>query len=126
MKISYDMKKECALLWVAVCAAWPFSGARVVAGQAGAVASWGKTYMTPVEAGTRFRAVTVQVGELAITSDGTVVQWGGKSAGWTVPAGLSGVIAISTGMSHNLALKSDGRSLGWGTTATARPSRPRG
>ena len=79
------------------------------------VASWGKTYMTPVEAGTRFRAVTAQVGELAITSDGRVVAWGsGESAGWTVPAGLSGVIAISTGMYHNLALRSDGTVAGWG------------
>ena len=115
-----------ALLSVSLCAAWLFSGARVVAGQAGAVASWGKTHMTPVEAGTRFRAVTAQVGELAITSDGTVVAWGGKSAGWAVPAGLSGVIAISSGMYHNLALRSDGTVAGWGDNSFGEAVAPEG
>ena len=76
-----------ALLLTVVCAA-PLAGeAQARAGQAGVVVGWGTTYMPPVEAGTRFRAVTAQVGELAITSDGTVVAWGGESAGWAVPAG---------------------------------------
>ncbi len=93
-----------ALLLTVVCAA-PLAGeGQARAGQAGVVVGWGTTYMPLVEAGTRFRAVTAQVGELAITSDGTVVAWGGESAGWAVPAGLSDVIAIAAGGWNSVAV----------------------
>ena len=48
-------------------------------------------------------------------SDGTVVAWGNNDFGQTdVPAGLTGVIAISAGSFHNLALKGDGAVVAWG------------
>src|SRR2546421_846654 len=53
------------------------------------------------------------------TATGTVVAWGcfGQYADFgqcTVPAGLSGVTAISAGYGHNLALKADGTVVAWG------------
>jgi hypothetical protein len=52
----------------------------------------------------------------ALKSDGTVVAWGGydESGQTDVPAGLSGVVAIATGVGHMVALKSDGTVVAWG------------
>ncbi|HWH71253.1 MAG TPA: immunoglobulin domain-containing protein, partial [Candidatus Sulfotelmatobacter sp.] len=54
---------------------------------------------------------------LALKADGTVVAWGAFSPLTSVPAGLSNVIAISAGSSHNLALKSDGTVRAWGSSS---------
>ncbi|MGZ5529076.1 MAG: immunoglobulin domain-containing protein, partial [Limisphaerales bacterium] len=57
---------------------------------------------------------------LALRSDGTVLEWGISLAGAGTTAitnpvpGLSNVVAIATGYSHCLALKSDGRVVTWG------------
>jgi alpha-tubulin suppressor-like RCC1 family protein len=49
------------------------------------------------------------------STGGTVVAWGCNDYGQaTVPAGLSGVTAISAGSVHNLALKNDGTVVAWG------------
>jgi alpha-tubulin suppressor-like RCC1 family protein len=53
---------------------------------------------------------------MALRSDGTVVGWG--TYGWSgrrtiVPAGLSGVTAISAGFDHSAALLSDGTVVSW-------------
>lgn len=57
-------------------------------------------------------AVAVGPGFLALTTDGTVVQFGAPST--AVPTGLSNVVAISGGYGNALALKSDGTVIGWG------------
>ena len=50
----------------------------------------------------------------ALKSDGSVICWGGKDAGGTAPAGLTGVSQIfSTGFAF-AALKSDGSVICWG------------
>jgi alpha-tubulin suppressor-like RCC1 family protein len=41
---------------------------------------------------------------LALKSDGTVVAWGDSAQGNTVPADLSGVLAIAGGLSFSVAL----------------------
>jgi hypothetical protein len=52
---------------------------------------------------------------LALKSDGTVIGWGANFDGQlNIPAGLSGVTAISAGQFHSLALKSDGTVVAWG------------
>jgi hypothetical protein len=45
-----------------------------------------------------------------------VAGWGNNEFGQlNIPAGLTDVTAISAGLTHNLALKSDGTVVGWGT-----------
>ena len=56
-----------------------------------------------------------QVGR-TLTRGGTVVAWGGNSEGQTtVPAGLSGVVAIAAGNFYTVALKQDGTVVAWGS-----------
>ncbi|MEY4484181.1 MAG: hypothetical protein RL693_1633 [Verrucomicrobiota bacterium] len=47
-----------------------------------------------------------------------IFAWGGVGDNYgqtTIPAGLTGITAIAAGMRHNLALKSDGTVVGWGS-----------
>ena len=66
---------------------------------------------------------------VAVKTDGSVVSWGSLDQ-TTVPAGLSGVVAIAAGQFHTVALKTDGSVVAWGyngegqvtgTPATADP-----
>ena len=51
-----------------------------------------------------------------LTQGGTVVAWGKNDDGQTtVPAGLSGVVAIAAGDQHTVALKQDGTVVAWGS-----------
>jgi len=75
---------------------------------------------------------------VALKSNGTVVAWGSKpslNSAWgsqlaqdcgqaTVPAGLSGVVAIAAGCNHTLALKSDGTVVAWGNNAQGQCTVP--
>jgi len=52
---------------------------------------------------------------VALKSDGTVTAWGYDYYGQTdVPAGLTGVTAVSAGGYHTVALKNDGTVVAWG------------
>jgi hypothetical protein len=52
---------------------------------------------------------------VALKNDGTMVAWGDNNWGQTtIPAGLSGVIAIAAGLGHTVAVKNDGTVLAWG------------
>jgi len=56
-----------------------------------------------------------------------VVAWGQNNWGQTdVPVGLSNVVAIAAGSTHNLALKSDGTVVGWGAANSGRTTPPAG
>jgi formylglycine-generating enzyme required for sulfatase activity len=62
-----------------------------------------------------------------LKKDGTVVAWGDDGDHQIeVPAGLSGVTAISAGDSHNLALKEDGTVVAWGDNRYGQASVPAG
>ena len=58
----------------------------------------------------------------AAMGTGTVVAWGcqnGQDYGQcTIPAGLSGVTAVSAGSTHSLALKSAGTVAAWGCSGS--------
>ena len=63
----------------------------------------------------------------ALTQGGTVVAWGGNSDGQTtVPAGLSGVVAIAAGSVHTVALKQDGTVVAWGNNTGDQTKVPAG
>ncbi len=64
---------------------------------------------------------------LGLKQDGTVVAWGGNRSGQaTVPAGLTGVIAIAAGIHHSLALRRDGTVVGWGLNTGGQTTVPAG
>ncbi|MGA2513870.1 MAG: hypothetical protein ABSG37_09670 [Candidatus Limnocylindrales bacterium] len=63
----------------------------------------------------------------AVTPSGTVVAWGGNQDGQTtIPAGLSGVIAIAAGIYDSLALKSNGTVVAWGDNSYGQTTIPAG
>jgi hypothetical protein len=62
----------------------------------------------------------------ATTPSGSVVAWGGGDGQSTVPAGLSGVIAVSAGWYHNLALKGNGTVAAWGDNNYGQSTVPAG
>ena len=62
-----------------------------------------------------------------LTQGGTVVAWGGNSDGQTtVPAGLSGVVALAAGGFHTVALKQDGTVVAWGHNTSGQTTVPAG
>ncbi|PRX71077.1 alpha-tubulin suppressor-like RCC1 family protein [Cohnella sp. SGD-V74] len=66
-----------------------------------------KSSVTKVAAGTYY--------SMALKYNGTVVDWGTNGSGATsMPAGLSGVVAIDAGYMYALALKSNGTVVAWG------------
>ena len=116
------MNARRALLLTVVCAAALAGEAQALAGRGGAVVGWGRSSCRRSSAepvsrrsprdsaapGPRERRHSRRVG-------------GGSDDGdCAVPPGLSEVAGIAVGLSHMLALKSDGTVVGGGTTATAR------
>jgi hypothetical protein len=64
---------------------------------------------------------------VALKVDGTVAAWGRNDQGQTtVPAGLSGIIAIAAGSRHSLALKADGTAVAWGNNSYGQTTVPVG
>ena len=59
-----------------------------------------------------------------LTDGGTVVAWGSYIT--TVPAGLSGVVAIAAGAYHTVALKQDGPVVAWGSNSSDQTRVPAG
>jgi hypothetical protein len=58
---------------------------------------------------------------------GTVTAWGNNQFGQTsVPAGLDGVVAISAGYNHNLALHDNGTVTAWGDNSFGKATVPAG
>ncbi|MFB9991498.1 RCC1 domain-containing protein [Deinococcus oregonensis] len=64
---------------------------------------------------------------LALNSAGAVVGWGTNAYGQlTVPAGLSGAVAVAAGYVHSLALKADGTVVAWGNNDSGQVDVPAG
>ncbi|GGL93729.1 hypothetical protein GCM10010840_34650 [Deinococcus aerolatus] len=64
---------------------------------------------------------------VAIKQDGTVAAWGNNGNGQTdVPAGLTNVVATSTGWDHSLALKQDSTIVAWGYNGSGQTTIPVG
>jgi len=60
-----------------------------------------------------------------LRADGTVAAWGGNSYGQTnVPAGLTNVVAISSGENFALALRRDGTMKAWGSSGAGQTNVP--
>lgn len=93
--------------------------------QDGSVVDWGDAtlYGNPLARPDLTNVTAIALGHtgahgLALRADGTVVGWQGPSAQaveeWTVPAGLSNVVAISAGQLQCYAVRSDGIAVAWG------------
>jgi hypothetical protein len=88
----------------------------------GSVAEWGSINVNGAAGVARAPsiadAVDVAAGDdfaVALLGNGSVTAWGDSSLGQTsVPAGLTGVKAISAGRCHAVALKDDGTLVSWG------------
>ena len=66
-------------------------------------------------------------GAAAAAVPGSVVAWGYNAYGQsTVPAGLSGVVAIAAGEQHTVALKQNGAVVAWGATGQGQTNVPPG
>jgi alpha-tubulin suppressor-like RCC1 family protein len=89
-------------------------GSGLAIGADGRVVAWdGKTVLP--SGLSNILSISVHGVALALKNDGTVVAWGGSQSGQvSVPAGLSNVVAVSSGGGYSLALKRDGTVVGWG------------
>ena len=88
----------------------------------GTVVTWGQAVVRARPSG----VVAISAGGegLALKDDGTVAVLVGRPT--DVPAGLSGVVAISAGGFHNLALKRDGTVVAWGDDSRGQTNVPTG
>jgi len=57
---------------------------------------------------------------LALTSDGTVWEWGAKQSTPVRVTGLTGVVRIAAGDQHSLAVKGDGTVWAWGQNTSGQ------
>lgn len=104
------------------------------------VAAWGNSSQTNLPRSLT-NAIAVSAGyahALALRADGLVVGWGDNTAitgtfpnyttnyyGMaTVPADLNGVVAVSSGTYHNLALRSNGTVVAWGRHTSGETNVP--
>ncbi len=94
---------------------------------------WGEEILPWFQPGIRFKAIAAgRMHTLALKhGDGTVLGWGDNSWGYpvgqsTVPAGLSNVVAIASGLYHNLALNADGTVVAWGFDGDGETTVPAG
>jgi len=82
------------------------------------VVAWGLGLDGQIAVPEEVDAVAVGAGHLhslVVRADGTVVAFGANAFGQRdVPAGLTGVTAVTGGLFHSLALKSDGTVVAWG------------
>lgn len=85
----------------------------------GTVVGWGGGPVPPGLNGV-VQALPTVLGGVAVRTNGTVVVWGHEQL--QPPTGLSNVVAIALGYSHEMALKSDGTVAVWGSGATNLPS----
>ncbi len=62
---------------------------------------------------------------LALTSGGAVVGWGGNDYGCsTPPAGLNGTVGIAAGYVHSLAVRNNGTVVAWGDNSSGQTNVP--
>jgi alpha-tubulin suppressor-like RCC1 family protein len=94
----------------------------------GTVVAWGDQVIPYALPGTRFTAIAAGgFHNLALKRDGTVAAWGDNEWGVSIlPAGFTGVIAISTAEAQSLALKSDGTVVAWGYNPSGNHTVPTG
>src|SRR5207249_2569521 len=81
---------------------------QVQAAQAANLTVWGTQIVYPVSGheSTFTQVAAGQIHNLALKQDGTVLAWGWNGFGQSsVPAGLSGVVAMAGAYGHSLALK---------------------
>jgi hypothetical protein len=99
------------------------SSGNVVLKTDGTLVGWGQGIATMIPTDlTDVQAIAVGYNDaLALKEDGTVVHWGGDAATYPPPSDLSGVTAISvgvsggSGVSNYLAVKQDGTVVAWGS-----------
>ncbi len=101
--------------------AWAAQSAPTIVGWGGGtpgeVVQWGEQgRMAAVGAGAR--------SGIALGDDGTVFEWGTPAN--PVPSGLAGVIGISVGPAHTMALKQDGTVVAWGSSYFGQTNVPTG
>jgi alpha-tubulin suppressor-like RCC1 family protein len=102
------------------------SAASSFTGIDGAVIGWGRIQLPYVEPSVRFTNVAAGgAHNLALKPDGTVVAWGANDHGQTtVPASLTGIVAVATGYQHSLALTRNGTVVAWGNNDYGQASVP--
>jgi len=78
--------------------------------QVGHVVAWGHIAIPNLRPGTHYKGIAAGFRHcLAVTEDGKVVAWGQNAQGEsTVPANLTGVIAVAAGMERGVALTENG------------------
>ncbi len=115
------LPRSCLFVFAAI-----LPGVTILAAPSGQLVSWGAVGISYAPLGTKFVRIAAGADHnLAITTKGSVVAWGGNYDGEAlVPVILTNVTSVAGGIFHSLALQQNGKVIAWGASSAGQTAVP--